>query len=118
MARYGMDYRGGMGRGMGYDSGYRARGGWNRGYEGRGTYGNRWDRGDYGEEDWGGYGGRAGGYAGRGAYRGYGADYGMRRGGYPGRDRDLGDRVREGWQDLKRNARQWMGGRRGYDRGW
>lgn len=55
----------------------------------------------------------------------YGMDYGERmtfRPGEYGRDRDLGDRLREGWNDVERGARRLMGrGRsywRGYDRGW
>lgn len=35
-----------------------------------------------------------------------------------GRDREMGDQLREGWQDLKRGVRNAFGGSGGYDSGW
>ncbi|MEW5927494.1 MAG: hypothetical protein AB1941_08415 [Gemmatimonadota bacterium] len=93
---------------------------WNRG----GMQGGGWNRGGYADEgSWGDrYGGvrdrygnrlgQGGGMYGRGgAYRGYG-ETGW-TGGY---DRDFGDRVREGWNDLTRGVRRAFRG--GNDRGW
>ncbi len=145
--------RGLQGRTGGWQGGRRNRGfsggeGWG-GYGGRGTYSGGWggpwegrggfdrggfDRGRYGGSRWGGSDrwdteeGYLGGYGRRnlgewdrdreGRFRG---EYGTE-----GSDRDLGDRVREGWRGVKRSARGWFGGRgrgydrgfRGYDRGW
>lgn len=137
MARYGRDY-GAWHRG--YDPGYGAagytgRGDWGGGYYGGGMEGGLANRGFYGgrfgeartnrgydfdegyEPGRGYYGGRygeGGMYGPRGTYRGWG---GAARGGWArDYDRDFGDRVREGWNDLRRGVRRTFRG--GYDRGW
>jgi hypothetical protein len=100
MARYGGDYGrnpGWTGVGTGnYDRDFGG-GGY---YGGRGTYERGFDIGP----TWGG-GSDVG-------YRGYRTD---RARGY-GYDRDFGDRLQEGWNDLKRGARRAFGG--GYDRSY
>lgn len=134
MARYGMDYNN------------TNRGNWNRTNVDRGFDRNsdvQFGRGSMGRENWtdreswSGMGGSDRGF--RGAERGYGTDRGFNydvtgrnaggrgsmignRGGYDvgyragGYDRDFGDRVREGWQDIKQSARGMFN--RGYDRDW
>lgn len=101
---------------------------------GRGDYGGGYGGRDYQENRFGGYGssregGRGGGFKDRdrwgGGYAGGGGGRqrpmggGMYGRGQPQReqyDRDLGDRLREGWNDLRRGFRENFGG--GYDRRW
>lgn len=143
MARYGMDY--GNSRNFGNEM---DRGGWNRGISNRNydfDYGRGFSGrgGGWGERE--GFGGtqsgRGGLSPGYGMHRGYDYDltgsrgggrgsFGGMRGGYDvgyrtgGYDRDFGDRVREGWQDLKQGARRMFGGgddrhyNRGVNRDW
>lgn len=134
--------RGDWGRGD-WNRGLGNRGFGDRGMLGGGLNRGRWGR-DYDEDFDRGYtSGGFGGMEGGGYYsRGYGRDYtGMRGGfgmdrdldrGYMGRGglgrhrdydvdfhgggRDLGDRLREGWHDLRRGAQRIF--HRGYDRNW
>jgi hypothetical protein len=78
-----------------------------RGYDMNQGYGSGAGRGYYG-------GGQGGAYGQGSSYRGWGEG---RQGGWMGGgyDRDLGDRLREGWNDFRRGVRRTFSG---YDRGW
>lgn len=94
---------GGAFRGMDQEGGFARGGGWRGGGAGEGRTGWGHDRADFG-------GGRSRSGYGRGGtefYRSRGEEYG----------RDFGDRIRHGWNRLRENVRDMMGGE-GYDRGW
>lgn len=102
---YDMDYNAGY-RGLDRDDrfggGYSAS---DRDTRFRGGYGYGQERSGRGERDFGD----------RATFRTPGGRYDRE---FRGGDRDLGDRLRSGWDDLKEGARDMMGSGRGYDRGY
>jgi hypothetical protein len=114
MERYGREYDRGRERDTAWD--WDPRGGRMRGRGSFGSAGREGEpRGSAGEFRGPPRGGFARGRRPAGARRGsWSGSYDR---GYRGYDRDLGDRLRSGWREVRESARDWFGRGR-YDRGW